>query len=431
MTSPTNFVSHFGGIGRALSSRNYRVYWYGHSVSSHGVWIYQIASQWLMFHLTSSPAWLGAVGFAFLSPLLVLGPIAGAVSDRYGHRKIAIIAMVFGMTVSAATASITFVGQMTPVILVSLTAVQGIFMSFDFPSRQALIPQLLERKNLAAAISMNSTTFYTASFTGPMIGGFILALGDKLYGAPVGAALGYGVSTFGVGCLLLALLRVRIVNPMPGVKRDGPLLGALAADIKAGFDYVRASLNLKIIMILSVAAATFLRPFHSLMAGFAGDVFHLDAQGLGNLLAAAGIGALITAGLLAYRGTSRGLTRAFVFGAAAAAAALLVFVSSDFVPLALVSLAVAGGCLVATGIGAQTLIHNAVEDAFRARVISLNLTVVVGGPAFGTLGIGWLAEFVGLQIALGTAAVLVLIAVLAVGPKLITRAPQLEAEPPA
>ena len=90
------------------------------------------------FHLTQSPIWLGAVGFSYLAPLFVLGPLAGAVADRYGHRRTAIIspALNFGHHPNGCGDSTKV---MTPLLLVLLTIVQGAFMSFDFPARQAVI----------------------------------------------------------------------------------------------------------------------------------------------------------------------------------------------------------------------------------------------------------------------------------------------------
>ncbi|MDP7101794.1 MAG: MFS transporter [Rhodospirillales bacterium] len=70
MFNPATLLSHFGGIGRAFSTRNYRVYWTGQVVMVQGFWIYKIASGWLMFELTHSPAWLGALGSAYMLPVL-------------------------------------------------------------------------------------------------------------------------------------------------------------------------------------------------------------------------------------------------------------------------------------------------------------------------------------------------------------------------
>ena len=119
----------------------------------------------------------------------------------------------------------------------------------------------------------------------------------------------------------------------------------------------------------------------------------MDEQGLGNLLAASGIGALSTALIFAIRGKTKGLTRVYVYGALLASSALLLFISNTLVPLALVILTFVGGLIVASDISAQTLIQNMVLDQYRARVISVTLAVSVGASAFGSRAIGWLGEF--------------------------------------
>ena len=124
MTSLNGISRYLGGIGEALSARNYRVYWYGHLFSANGVWIYLISSQWLIFHLTRSPAWLGAVGFAYLAPLFFLGPLAGAVSDRFGHRRTGMIAVCLGIFVSLLTAFTIVTGKLTPLLMLILTILQ-------------------------------------------------------------------------------------------------------------------------------------------------------------------------------------------------------------------------------------------------------------------------------------------------------------------
>ena len=88
-----------------------------------------------------------------------------------------------------------------------------------------------------------------------------------------------------------------------------------------------------------------------------------------------------------------------------------------------------GGLIVATDLGAQTLIQNMVVDEYRARVISISVSIAWGGPAFGTLAIGWLAELLGFQLALGAAAITVLMAVALLGRKLLFRSVEMEAEP--
>ena len=233
-------------------------------------------------------------------------------------------------------------------------------MSFDFPARQALIPQLVEPKNLSAAIGMNWTTFNVAGFIGPVIGGAILSFGNSTYCEPIGAAMSYTVSALAFCCMVLGLARVQIINPMPAKKQRGPLIIAVLTDLRAGISYIMDHANLKMIMILSITVALCLRSYQNLMAGFAEKVFQLDEQGLGNLLAASGIGALFAALIFAIRGRIQGLTRVYVYGAMLTATALMAFVSNTQVPLALVSITFVGGLVVATDISAQTLIQNMV-----------------------------------------------------------------------
>jgi MFS family permease len=428
MDSLTGFGRHFGGMGRALSARNYRVYWYGHLFSSNGGWIFLISSQWLIFHLTESPIWLGAIGFAYLAPLFFLGPLAGAISDRYGHRRTGIIAASFGIVVSLLTALAITTGVLTPKLMIILTIFQGTFFAFDFPARQALIPQLIERKNLSAAIGMNWATYCVAGFTGPVVGGAILSLGNSVYGKPMGAAMSYTASAFALSCIVLALTQVRVINPLRAKKQIEHIIPAVWSDLKAGIYYIVESTHLKIIMGLSVFVALFLRSYQNLMAGFAKEVFHLDEQGLGNMLALSGAGALFVAIILAIRGKTDGLTRVFICGIAMSAIALLVFVSNTHITSALVTVTFIGGLIVATELSAQTLVQNIVADEYRARVISISLAVTVGSPAFGTFAIGWFAEIVGLQIALGISAIIALIAVIIFGRKLLAARAEVEAK---
>ena len=86
-----------------------------------------------------------------------------------------------------------------------------------------------------------------------------------------------------------------------------------------------------------------------------------------------------------------------------------------------------GGLAIATSLSSHTLIQNIVIDDYRARVISVNLAISVGGPAFGTLAIGWLAEFLGFQLALGVSVCAALIVIILVGPKILTHSAKIEA----
>ena len=427
MTSKRSWGQHFGGIGRALSSRNYRVYWYGHLVSSNGVWIYIISSQWLIFHLTQSPAWLGAIGFGYLAPLFFLGPIAGAISDRFGQKRTAIVALIVGIILAVSISIVIYFGTLTPSLMLIFTIIQGIFFAFDFPSRQALIPQMVKRSDISAAIGMNTTTYNTSSFTGPIIGGSILAFGNSVLDTTAGAALGYATFAFANCFMLVGVSRIN-VGPVlsKNIARDNLVLGVIG-DLKRGITYVTESRHLLMLMGLSLFFAFCLRSYQNLMAGFAENLFGLDEQGLGNLFAAKGVGALLVALLIARRGRTQGLTKVCAYGAGVAGVTVIIFVFSTYVPLVLLIAAILGGVVVATDLAIMTLIQNVVADQYRARVISIALAISVGIPAFGSFAIGFLAEFIGLKFAMGLSGLIVLIAALFIGKRILNNTGEIEA----
>ncbi len=426
MVSKKAFGKHFGGIARALSSRNYRVYWYGHLVSSNGVWIYIISSQWLIFHLTESPAWLGAIGFGYLAPLFFIGPLAGAISDRFGQKETAMVALIVGIFLATAIAVVIFLGSLTPMFMLIFTIVQGIFFAFDFPSRQALIPQMVKKSDISAAIGMNTTTYNTSSFTGPLIGGAILAFGNSTIGPTVGAALGYVAFAFANCFMLFGVCRVNVKPRSSNKNYRGNLVPDVLRDLKSGIRYVSKNPYLLLLMGLSLFFAFFLRSYQNLMAGIAGELFNLDEQGLGTLFAAKGIGALFVALILARRGRTQGLTKVCAFGAGIGGCVLIVFVTSSYLPLTLALSAGLGGMVVATDLAIMTLIQNVVADEYRARVIGIALAISVGIPAIGSLAIGFLAEYTNLEFSMCLSAIIVVFASMFIGSKIIKNASEIE-----
>ncbi len=420
MTQQSNVSRHFGGIGRALSSPNYRTYWYGHLFSSHGVWIHRVSSGWLIFELTHSPGWLGAIGFAYAAPLIILGPVAGAVSDRFGHRRTAITGSILGIIISLITALLAFTGIITPVLLFILGICQGIVMSFEFPSRVAIIPNLIERKDLSAAIGTNSTTFFTAASTGPPLGALIISVGS--------AELGFVVAAFCMACMVIALSRIRyLTEPRRTNSEDGG--GSLVDDILSGLSYTFNHPQLRAILVLSVSSAFLLKPYIDLLPGFAADVFDQPVTGLGTLLGASGAGSLVASVLFALRGRTQGLTRFFGFGMAASALTLIVFSMMTDLWMGAAVMALAGGFLIGGAVSGQTLLQNVVDSSYRARVISINLSLVVGLPALSTLVVGGLAEWVGLPWAVSLAAAVLLVILPFSGRNLLRHAATMETVP--
>ena len=163
----------FGGAGEALSNRNYRYYWLGNAVSILGFWLHKLALGVFTWHLTESPFWLGAVGFAALFPAFIMAPYAGAVADRFGMRRVASLALLVGAAAALGMGLFAINGGTNIVVVFAFAAVQGVALAFDLPARQGLVPALVARSNLSSAIALNTTTFHLGAFVGPALFGVL------------------------------------------------------------------------------------------------------------------------------------------------------------------------------------------------------------------------------------------------------------------
>ena len=143
---------------RALSHRNYRLFFSGQSVSLIGTWMTRIATSWLVYRLTGSALLLGVVGFAGQIPSFLLAPFAGVLVDRWNRHRLLVATQVLALLQSLALAilSLTGIVQIWHVILLSIF--QGLINAFDMPARQAFVVEMVERReDLANAIALNSS----------------------------------------------------------------------------------------------------------------------------------------------------------------------------------------------------------------------------------------------------------------------------------
>jgi MFS family permease len=415
--------SIFGGISRALSNRNYRIYWSGQVVMVQGFWIYKIVAGWFMWEMTNSSAWLGTLAAAYMLPVLFLGPFGGAVADRYGYRNVAIIMGSFGALMALVTAALTWMEFMTPFRLVCLAIFQGSLFAFEFPARQSLFPLLVDRTNMAAAVAVNSTTFHSSGFTGPLLGGILLTLGDTMSGV----SAGFIANAFCMGWMMIALSRIT----SPQKENIGSVdleSTSLIHDLLVGLKYAYSYTDLRLLLLLSLFASLFIRPYLDFLPGFSDDVFNRGKEGLTILTAVSGVGSMAFAIFFAIRGRAKGLVSVLFFCQIGCTIALILFSLLDQFLIALLALSLVGGLLVSSSIAAQSLIQQAVADRFRARVISLNVSLAIGAPALSALTLGWAAEYIGLQLSLTGSGVLGLIITIPLTLALIKRRKEIEAE---
>src|SRR5919199_690047 len=161
---------------RALSHRNYRLFFSGQSVSLVGTWMTRIATSWLVYRLTGSALLLGVVGFGGQIPSFLLAPLAGVLVDRWNRHRLLVATQVLAMLQSLALAILALTGAINIRHVIALSIFQGVINAFDMPARQAFVVEMIERReDLPNAIALNSSMVNGARLLGPSVGGLVIA----------------------------------------------------------------------------------------------------------------------------------------------------------------------------------------------------------------------------------------------------------------
>lgn len=214
----------FGAIKRSLRNYNYRTFVTGSVLSNIGTWVQRVAIGWLAWELTHSGFWLGVVAFSDLFPIVLLAPFAGALTDRADQMVMLKIAQSCQMLQATLLAVFTVTGLITIHILVLFTFLGGVIVSFNQPARLTVVPLLVDREDLSAAIGLNSFIFNVARFIGPAIAGIAIAA--------EGAWLAMAINAATFSWMLIALTRIKLAGTGPvGAPRP---LGELPSEIAGG-----------------------------------------------------------------------------------------------------------------------------------------------------------------------------------------------------
>ena len=391
-------ATHTGGVGRALSNRNYRIYQTGNSFSLIGTWVQRIAVGWLAWKLTESGTWLGIVVAAELAPSILLGPVGGAVADRVSRLTVLRVTQSLLCLVAVAMAVLTLSGGMTIWLLALLNLLAGVVVSFGQPARLSLVRSLVKPSDLPAAVATNSILWNLARFIGPAVAGVVI---DQ---AGVGWAFALNAVSY------VSFLFVLFQLDLPRLARAGRKSLGMVGDLKEGIAYVARHPGVGPMVLLLIASCFTVRPYLELLPGFADEYFKAGVDGLVMLTAAIGVGA-IGAGLVVGGKTSfDGLTKLAVGGVLIQALAAVLFVATDSLWIGLIGAAISGASMTTSGVAMQSLIQNSTDPNVLSRVLSLYGLSFRTGPAVGGLLMGAAADFVGWQAPVLIGAALCLVA---------------------
>jgi MFS family permease len=374
----------------ALRHRNYRLFFVGQGLSLVGTWMTTVAQSWLVLQLTGNPFDLGLLAVAQFTPVLILGLFGGLIADSLPKRPTMYVTQIVAMVVSALLFALaaTHTVQLWHVFV--LAVVMGVRNSIDMPTRQAFAVEMVGREDIGNAVALNSALFNGARVVGPAIAG--VAIGA------FGVAVAFLIDAISFLAVIVALFAMRedSLRPAPRLAQMQNVR-AVIDNLAEGLGYVRQTGVVLLAITVIGVVATFGINFSVVIPPLASLTLHVGAAGYGFLMAASGVGSLVAALLIAFRGTkpSRMLLGALIMGAAE-----IVMGGSNSYLLDLALMFTAGAGAISMMATANTTLQLAVPDELRGRVMSVYTTVFAGTSPIGGLAIGAIAANAGAQAAL-------------------------------
>ncbi len=262
-----------------LKYSHFRWLWAGNVLSASGTFVQSVAGSWLMLELTGSSTWVGLMVASATLPLLFFSLSAGALADRFDRAKLMMVAQAIMGGSAAAMAVLTFLGLITPGLLLTLGLLIGTGLALNLPAWQALVPDLVPRGLVASAVALNSAAFNAARAIGPAFGGALVAF----YGAEAGFA-------FNALSYLAIIVALAVIGPqLVATARERPQ--SMRSAISTGIRFARFTpafrnlMSLVAIFAVTSAVVQAVLPVHTEYLGGGAVAF-------GVLYGAMGAGAL-------------------------------------------------------------------------------------------------------------------------------------------
>jgi len=368
---------------RALESKNYRLFFTGQAISLIGTWMTQVAMIWLVYHLTNSALLLGIVGFSSQIPSFVIGPFGGIFVDRWNRHRILVTTQILAMIQSLALAVLALTGIIQIWHIILLSIFQGFINAFDAPARQAFVTEMIEKKeDLGNAIALNSSMFNGARLVGPAIAGLLIA--------SVGAGMCFLIDGLSYIAVIASLLAMKLKPRQITVQTTN-----VWQRLKEGFIYAFSFPPIRAILLLLALFSFMGMPYMVLIPIFATKILDGDAETLGFLMTASGLGALMGGIYLSSRQSVVGLGKVIAFSPAVLGVGLIIFSQSRLLWLSLLMMLIVGCASILQIASSNTILQTIVEEDKRGRLMSLYTMSFLGILPFGNLAAGALASRIG------------------------------------
>jgi MFS family permease len=382
-----------------MQHRNFQLFIGGQLVSLIGTWMQTTAQLWLVYKLTRSAALLGLFGFANGIPILLLASVGGYVGDRYNRWYGVIATQSVSMFLAFVLAGLTLSGVIREWEIIFIAFLVGVVNAFDVPIRQSFFVEMVGKEDLPNAIALNSSIFNGARVVGPAIAGFAIAW--------VGEGWCFFLNGVSFLAVIGALLAMRVSHNKPQPSKDSAFQQFIE-----GFKYSMSDAPVRSILLLLSVLSLFGLQYSVFIPIFADGILHAGARGLGFLMSAAGVGAVIGALYFAGRTTYTGLARWIAATSMICAVGLVIFSQSKYFALSAVVIFFVGFAATVQMAATNTIVQSRVPDALRGRVMAVYATMFMGVQPVGSLLAGMVAKRIGAPVTLTIFGLLVLAAAL-------------------
>lgn len=385
----------------SLRYRNFRVFFVGQAISQTGTWLQLIAQSLLVLKLKDSGIALGLlVVFQFL-PVLVIGPWAGVLADRFDRRRTMLITQTVMMVQAAAFAVLVLTGAITLPIVFALALVTGIANAIDTTARRVIVTELVDGPDLPNAIGLNSMLMTSSRLVGPALAGLTIVT--------VGIGWCFALNAVSFVAVLFALVRL---DMPPAAKRVVASTSA-GRQLVDGLRYVWADPDLRIAMSLMAVVSTLAFNWQVVLPLFAIKSLDGNATTYTVLTSILSVGSLVGAVAVAHR--QRTSVPLLIGSAAAFGASTLVLAAMPTLITAIPAAIVAGGTGIFFLSSTSTFVQTNCEPAMIGRVVSLHTVLFLGSTPIGGPIAGWVSQEFGPRsgLLLGAIPTLVAAAILA------------------
>ena len=368
----------------SLENSNYRWYWLSTTASFAAMQMQMVVRGWLVYDLTDSALALGLVSAGAGAFIILFSLYGGVVADRFDKRNLYIITQAVTGIATLAIAVLISTGVIALWHLILASIVNGFVLAFNLPVRQAIIPELVEQPQIMNAVALGSGSMNLNRVVAPALGGVLVGV--------------MGID--GVYYLMVAFYAISVallfkVAPLRVPPRDSR--ATFHSDIGEGFRYLRRNSILLGLLTIAIVPIVFGMPYQMLMPIFAVDVLDVGASGLGYLMAATGIGALVGSIFVASLGDFRHKGGLLLVSSAVFGIFLILFANSGSFYLSLFFLLGVGAANSSYMAVNNTLLQINVEDRMRGRIMSMYM-MTIGLFPLGVLPAAAIAEAVGVSL---------------------------------